>query len=126
MGKNSIKVRLDLPVGLEPEVAEYMNSVVDFLKRARILDDIDRASLHILARQLDIFFQAAKHVKGEGMMVKNGRDDLVPNPKIAIMNQAEVMCLKIMKEYGLVAKSRKEMGKASVTEDSPLRMFLAK
>ena len=53
----------------------------------------------------------------------NEKEQLVANPKILIMNQAEVMCIKDMKEYGLMALSRKALGTEEAVQVSPLAAF---
>lgn len=109
------------------EVGGYIREVVEHLNHTGMMSAIDPLPISILGVQLGIFADAAEGLQAEGMIVDNGRGKLVPNPRIAVMNQAEVMALKIMKEYGLLPKSRKELGKgAEPKRDSPLGDFLKK
>ena len=91
-------------------------------------EKVDETAMMMLAAQLDVFYKAARAVSAEGVMVWNGNETvLIPNPKIAIMNQAEACCLKIMKEYGLTAMSRKSLGAMSENiGTSPLEKFMSK
>lgn len=113
--------------GVSLQVEAMMQEIVAFIKRKGRYEKVDEAAMMILAAQLDVFFKTSRAVSAEGVMVWNSNETvLVPNPKIAVMNQAEVCCLKIMKEYGLTAMSRKGLG--VVTESigqSPLERFMA-
>lgn len=114
-----------LPPGCSKETAESMRTIVSFLKRNGKYEAVDDTSLSILARQLDVFQCASAMVSAEGIMIYNSKDQLIPNPKIAIMNQAEIMCLKILKEYGITAMSRKQLGQMEQSaEPTPLEMFI--
>ena len=109
------------------EVSNYIETVVEHLKHTGVMSELDPIPLSILGVQLDIFAEAAACLRVEGLMVHDEKENLVPNPKIEIMNKAETMALKIMKEYGLLPKSRKELGKsAEPKKDSPLGAFLKK
>lgn len=109
------------------EVQAYLTEVLSHLKDTHAMCALDPMPISILGVQLNTFCKCAAAINAEGLMVRNEKDDLVPNPKIAIMNQAEVMALKIMKEYGLLPKSRKELGKsAEPKKESPLSAFIKK
>lgn len=115
-----------LPPGCSKETADAMSAIVAFLKRNGKYESVDDTALAMLARQLDVFQCASAMVSAEGVMVYNAKEQLIPNPKLAIMNQAEVMCLKILKEYGLTALSRKVLGSMDQSaEPSPLEAFIA-
>ncbi|SFF96663.1 phage terminase, small subunit, putative, P27 family [Prevotella sp. KH2C16] len=116
-----------MPRGLSEPVIAYMTDVVGYLEANGKYSRIDDASLHMLARQLDVFYCAAAAVNVEGLMVYDDKQKLIANPKIFIMNQAETMCVKVMKEYGLMAKARKELGgMAASMKKSPLEQFMDK
>lgn len=114
--------------GVSLHVETLMQDIVSFVKKKGRYEKVDEAAMMMLAAQLDVFYKASKAVSAEGVMVWNDNETkLLPNPKIAVMNQAEACCLKIMKDYGLTAMSRKNLG--AMTEDigsSPLEKFLAK
>lgn len=117
------KKDFEMPKGLCPRAEAYINDVLKYLKNSGRYSSIDNGSLTILARQYDIFLCASEAVSVEGTMVYNEKEQLVVNPKISIMNQAEVMCIKVMKEYGLMALSRKALGIDEAVQVSPLAAF---
>lgn len=109
------------------EVLAYIAEVKAHLEDTRAMCALDPMPLSILGVQLNTFCECAAAVSAEGILVHDDKTNLVPNPKIAIMNQAETMALKIMKEYGLLPKSRKELGKAAEPKKaSPLSAFINK
>ncbi len=125
MGK--AKQKEDTPLyGVSLQVEAMMQEIVAFVKRKGRYEKVDEAAMMILAAQLDVFFKASRAVSAEGVMVWNDNETrLVPNPKISVMNQAEAYCLKIMKEYGLTAMSRKNLGAvAESIGQSPLEKFM--
>jgi P27 family predicted phage terminase small subunit len=108
-------------------VKEYISEVISHLDKTKILSPLDSMPISILTTQLNVFAEAAACIQAEGLLVLDDKENLVANPKIAIMNQAETMALKIMKEYGLMPKARKELGKtAEPKKKSPLEAFLEK
>lgn len=114
--------------GVSLQVEAMMQDIVAFVKGKGRYEKVDEAAMMMLAAQLDVFYKASRAVSAEGVMVWNGNETvLIPNPKIAIMNQAEACCLKIMKEYGLTAMSRKSLGAMSESIGaSPLERFMSK
>ena len=114
--------------GVSLQVEAMMQEIVAFVKGKGRYEKVDETAMMMLAAQLDVFYKAARAVSAEGVMVWNGNETvLIPNPKIAIMNQAEACCLKIMKEYGLTAMSRKSLGTMSENiGTSPLEKFMSK
>lgn len=114
--------------GVSLQVEALMQDIVAFIKRNNRYEKVDEAAMMMLAAQLDVFFKASKAVSAEGVMVWNDNETkLIPNPKIAVMNQAEVCCLKVMKEYGLTAMSRKGLGAMAESAGlSPLEKFMSK
>jgi len=131
MKKEDVKKQEPKPVmtfqRCREEVASYLDEVIAYLNETKTMSHLDPMPISILGVQLNIFAECAAHISAEGLMVHDEKDNLVPNPKIAVMNQAETMALKIMKEYGLMPKARKELGKgAEPKRDSPLAAFLKK
>ena len=109
------------------EVLAYIAEVKAHLEDTRSMCALDPMPISILGVQLNTFCECATAISAEGLLVKGEKGGLIANPKIAIMNQAETMALKIMKEYGLLPKSRKELGKgAEPKKESPLSAFMKK
>jgi len=109
------------------EVLAYIAEVKAHLEDTRSMCALDPMPISILGVQLNTFCECATAINAEGLLVKGEKGGLIANPKIAIMNQAETMALKIMKEYGLLPKSRKELGKgAEPKKKSPLSAFIEK
>lgn len=117
------KKDFEMPKGLCSRTEAYINDVLKYLKDSGRYSSIDNGSLTILARQYDVFLCTSEAVSVEGTMVYNEKEQLVVNPKISVMNQAEVMCIKVMKEYGLMALSRKSLGTEEAVQASPLAKF---
>jgi P27 family predicted phage terminase small subunit len=113
--------------GVSLQVEAAMMEIVAYLKKNKKYEKVDEAAMHILATQLDVFHRLAKEVKAEGPMVWNKNETkLITNPKLFPMNQAETYALKIMKEYGLTALARKNLGKMdAAAEESPLEKFIS-
>lgn len=113
--------------GVSLQVEGMMQEILSLVKRGGRYEKADEAAMMMLAVQLDVFYRMSRAVQAEGVMVWNSDETvLIPNPKIAVMNQAEACCLKIMKEYGLTAMSRKSLGVAQGDgAASPLERFMS-
>lgn len=113
--------------GVSLQVEELMMEIVAYLKKNKKYEKVDEAAMNILATQLDVFFRLSREVKAEGPVIFNQKETkLIVNPKVFPMNQAETYALKIMKEYGLTALARKNLGKMdAAAEESPLEKFIS-
>lgn len=126
--KTSKKKTAPAPIyGVSLQVEALMMEIVAYLKKNKKYEKVDEAAMNILATQLDVFFRLSREVKAEGPVIFNQKETkLIVNPKIFPMNQAEAYALKIMKEYGLTALARKNLGKMNAaSEESPLEKFIS-
>lgn len=126
--KTSKKKTAPAPIyGVSLQVEALMMEIVAYLKKNKKYEKVDEAAMNILATQLDVFFRLSREVKAEGPVIFNQKETkLIVNPKVFPMNQAETYALKIMKEYGLTALARKNLGKMdAASEESPLEKFFS-
>lgn len=112
--------------GVCAPVAIFMEDAVSYLKKEGRYSDVDYASMYMLSKQLDVFFKAYDRLIDVGDLTTDNNGVDIPSVYINIMNKAETMALKIMKDYGLTSMSRKLLqGKqGKVPQSSPLVEFL--
>jgi P27 family predicted phage terminase small subunit len=111
---------------LHKKAKAYMREVVKSLENQGRLQDIDDASLEILAYNYDIFLRASERLNGEYTVI--GKDgQRVKNPLMAVIDRAVVTINTCTKQFGLSALDRAKLNKIDKTEkdDSVLAQLLA-
>lgn len=112
--------------GVCAPVAIFMEDAVAYLKKEGRYADCDYAAMYMLSKQLDTFFRAYDKLVDDGDLTTDNNGVPIPSVYIKIMNQAETMALRIMKDYGLTSMSRKLLqGKqGKVGQPSPIMEFM--
>lgn len=117
-----------IPSDINKEAKEYMFFVLNKLNESGVLEDVDTASLYMLASNYSTFINASKQVEKDGMMIENNKGNLIAHPMIKVAKDAQTMAMKVMAEFGLTAKARTKLPKMDKQEEelNPMEMFIKK
>lgn len=111
-----------MSTGLTHRTRDFMRNVLDQVEG---LEGIDSGALSMLEYNYDTFIRQSDILKGEDLVIQNVQGNLVTNPRVKIIKDAQIQCLSILKEFGLTLKSRTSVkAKTKDTEDSPLETFI--
>jgi P27 family predicted phage terminase small subunit len=107
---------------------EFMKSVVKTLKESNVVESIDSAALDMLARSYSLYVKANEELENQSLTIVNNQGNIVANPIVKIIKDAQTSCMQIMTEFGLTAKSRKKLPRLDKKEgdESPLDEFVKK
>jgi P27 family predicted phage terminase small subunit len=105
MGKEIYKI----PTTICVKAQLYMKTVLTELKENEILENVDFAALDMLAINYSIFIEATDILNKEGLTVLSDRNNIAPHPLIKVAKDAQSSCMKVMKDFGLTALSRKKI-----------------
>lgn len=101
---------------------DFMASV---LEKVQGIESVDNGALNMLAYNYNVFIEQSKILDDEDMVITNRQGNLVSNPRVKIVKDAQIQCLSILKEFGLTLKSRTTVkAKTKDSEDSPLDEFI--
>ncbi len=111
-----------MATGLTQRTRDFMKSVLD---KVEGLESIDSGALSMLEYNYELFMRQSDILKEEDLVIRNVQGNLVANPRVKIVKDAQIQCLAILKEFGLTLKSRTNVKAiAKDSEDSPLEMFI--
>lgn len=111
-----------MSTGLTHRTRDFMRNVLDQVEG---LEGIDSGALSMLEYNYDIFIRQSDILKEEDLVITNRQGNLVSNPRVKIVKDAQIQCLSILKEFGLTLKSRTSVkAKTKDNEDSPLEKFI--
>ena len=116
------QIEYKMATGLTRRTREFMTSVLD---RVQGLESIDYGALTMLEYNYEQFIRQSDILKDEDLVITNRQGNLVSNPRVKIVKDAQIQCLSILKEFGLTLKSRTSVkAKTKETEESPLEEFI--
>lgn len=121
--ENIIKnMEYKLSTGLTRRTRDFMTSVIESVEG---IEDIDNGALSMLEYNYELFIRKSDILKDEDLVIRNAQTNLVANPRVKIIKDAQMQCLSILKEFGLTLKSRTTVKtKTRDSEDSPLESFI--
>lgn len=101
---------------------QFMQSVIDSVEG---IEAIDSGALEMLSFNYNVFIEQTAILKDEDMVITNVQGNLVTNPRVKIVKDAQTQCLSILKEFGLTLKSRTSVkSQVKDNEESPLEAFI--
>lgn len=123
-----MKINYKTPECVCKEARKFMKSVIQTLNDSNVVESIDSAALDMLARSYSIYIKANEELESQNLTIINQQGNIVANPIIKIIKDAQISCMQIMTEFGLTAKSRKKLPRLDKKEDSesPLDEFVKK
>jgi P27 family predicted phage terminase small subunit len=113
-----------IPDTIEENAKSYMREVLEELENNSVLELVDSAALDILARSYSMYIKANAQLDREGFTLQNVQGNIVAHPAVKIAKDAQTQAVKIMKEFGLTALSRKKLPKIEKEEESPFEQFV--
>lgn len=117
--------KINLPSNLEEETTEYINSVLEYLKKNDKFNVIDSGALYMLADSYNTYIKASKQLATEGLTVTSDRGNVAQHPVYGIMKHSIATAMDILRDFGLTLKSRGKLNIISdEAEETPLEQFL--
>lgn len=105
---------------------EYVSLVIDGLEQQGKLDAVDQGALILLANSYNLQLKAVEELNKSTLLVMNGNTPM-KNPLVQIIVSCQGLCVRIMQDFGLTARSRKYLNKGEEkkeVEESVLDSFL--
>lgn len=116
---------LKYPKGISSTTKAFISDVIDKLRGSGDLENVDSASLLMLAENYEMFLKVSQELKSSGLTFTSDRGNISLNPLVKIWKDSQILCQSIMDSYGLTVKSRRKLDKDSDNDsDSPLTQFL--
>lgn len=112
--------KFKLPTHYSKETKEYLESIVKMLLEGEQLSEVDYPQLLLLAWNYEVFKDAEKQLLTGGLTITNQQGNIVANPLIKIMNDAQTKVLQISKGFGLSCLDRKKLNSDVQEEDNSL------
>lgn len=119
-------MEIKLPKNYSKETREYIRDTIKELEQKKILNEFDRHNLLIMAQLYEICKRVGEEVMNEGFEIVNARGAKDMNPKVRVHMQYYDRLNKLQSQYGLTAKSRKQMQVADTEEVNPFEEFINK
>lgn len=111
-----------MATGLTHRTRNFMRSVLDSVEG---IEQIDYGALSMLEFNYEVFIRQTDILREEDMVITNVQGNLVTNPRVKIIKDAQTQCLSILKEFGLTLKSRTSVkSQVKDNEESPLEAFI--
>jgi len=104
--RQEVWAAVSLPANATESTQQFVKSVINRLSQLGRLDVSDVGALTILATEYE------KITRINDLFATGQEDYLVEgkrNPLLMIVNNAEQICISVMKEFGLTARSRKNL-----------------
>jgi len=119
-------MKFSIPDGLSEKTVRFISEVLKLLNKDKQLKNVDHAVIEMLAISYETYLNASKKAMNEPV-VKNYRDEFIPNPAATVAFKYFNMSMSAMVELGITLKSRtKGNKKAEDEETNPLENFLSK
>ena len=112
-------MKLKLPKDTHKQAESYIINVIKVLNERGLIDEIDEASLIMLANSYSTYLRATEQIQGN-FVITNQQKNIVANPLIKIANDAQIRCEKIFKAFGLTSLDRKRLESDAPEEDTSL------
>lgn len=126
MAKKKVsKKTILLPEQLTDEAKKFIDAIIEDLREKERLEKTDAASLYLLANSCNLYIEAHKHIREEGMTFTSDRGNISISPYVTIARDAQKQIIQILSEYGGTLRSRQKLKEIDAeVEDSPLATFI--
>lgn len=119
------KTNIILPNDLTDEAQKFIDIIITTLKKSNQLENVDNASLYMLANACNAYIIASQHLKEEGFVVISDRGNQSVSPWHFIKNKEEKTIVTLLDQFGAMLKSRQKLKVVNdEVEESPLEIFL--
>jgi P27 family predicted phage terminase small subunit len=117
-----------IPSSISNKAKRFMKDLLEVLDEKSIHTKLDSAAISLLAHTYDNYIRATEMIEHDGLIVNSysgTSKTKKAHPAIKIQLDAQIQLTKLLVEFGLTPKSRKdiESAKAPAT-DSPLELFI--
>lgn len=117
-----------IPSKISSKSKRFMRELMSVLDEKAVHTTLDKSAIQLIAHTYDNWLQATEMLEKDGLTIYNytsaGRN-LKAHPAVKIQLDAQIQLTKLLIEFGLTPKSRKDVNSARQTPDaSPLELFL--
>lgn len=85
---------------------QFMEAVEKFIKsKYGKIQPHWQGQLELLATNFELFMEAKKEIKNNGILVRNRLGGLEKNPLLRVITDANIQCIKLISEFGLSPKA---------------------
>ena len=109
-----------------PEAQSFLDNLTGLLKEQDILTSLDEDTLRLIGNAYHTYTIATQMLLKDGYLIKSPRGELKAHPCVKIQHDSQIQLNKMMFEFGLSPKARKEISKPKERskEDSDIVKFL--
>lgn len=116
-------MKFSIPEGLSAESSRFIGDVIRMLTKERQIQNVDHGTLKMLVISYETYLKASQ-IAMLNPVVKNYRDEYIPNPAATVAAKNFNQAMAAMIELGITLKARTKGQKKSDDEDnSPLGQF---
>ena len=122
----------NIPPNICLEAKKFMKDLLQVMEDKSISTALDSAAINLIAQTYHNYIEATKILQSEGMIITvttNAGENIKAHPAVKIQLDSQIQLHKLLVEFGLTPKSRKEITtKATKVEEtkSPLDEFLGR
>ena len=128
----SVQRQKVIPTTISEGARKFMFRLLRTLEEKNIDSKLDEAAIMLIANTYDTYLKATEILNREGLVVAvitNAGSNPKAHPAVKIQNDAQSQLTRLLVEFGLTPKSRKETTAISKedaqdTPESPLTVFL--
>lgn len=117
-----------IPSKISSKSKRFMSTLLNVLDEKEIHTTLDRAAIQLIAHTYDNWLCATEMLERDGLTIYNytsAGKNMKAHPAVKIQLDAQIQLTKLLIEFGLTPKSRKDVSSARQKPDaSPLEMFL--
>lgn len=120
--------RNSYPSSIGDKAKKFMKELLDVLEDKSINTALDKAAISLIAHTYDNYIKATEMLEHDGLTIYQysaaGRN-VKAHPAVKIQLDAQIQLTKLLVEFGLTPKSRKDIdSQKAAPESSSLELFL--
>jgi P27 family predicted phage terminase small subunit len=111
-----------IPTSISPKAKTFMKNLLGVLGEKSINTKLDSAAISLIAHTYDNYINATEILKKEGLVITSftaAGENPKAHPAVKIQLDAQIQLTRLLIEFGLTPKSRKDV--VSVKVDTPTK-----
>lgn len=101
---------IEPPPTLSPVARQYWEQMIDVLKSAGMVTNVDVIALGLLCETQARYHEATEALARHGLAVKSPTGYPIQSPYLAIANRAQEQIIQLLTEFGMTPSSRARVG----------------
>lgn len=120
--------RNSYPSAIGGKAKKFMRELMVVLEDKNINTALDKAAISLIAHTYDNYIKATEILEHDGLTIyqySGASKNIRAHPAVKIQLDAQIQLTKLLVEFGLTPKSRKDIdSQRSAPEASPLELFI--